>query len=122
MKAIKRAVITTATVILGLSLLLGGSFNILAAGMHEHGPRAFNHPPIHGHHHTGFPWLGTTLLLIIGIIAIVFFMKWLNKKTKDSSMDQFIHTSFESSHRPMKMQSEDILDHWEKTVKDKEKE
>lgn len=122
MKAIKKAVITTATVILGLSLLFGGSFNVLAAGMHGHGRRAFDHPAIHGHHYMGFPWLGTFIFLIIGVIVLVFLMKWLNKKTKDSSMDQFIHTSFATSHRPMKNQNEDILDQWEKTINNKEKE
>ncbi|TSI07386.1 hypothetical protein [Lysinibacillus sp. BW-2-10] len=122
MKAIKNTLLTTATVIVGLALLLGGSFKVLAAGMHGHGPRAFGHPAMHGHHYMGFPWFETFVVLIIGVIVLVFLMKWLNKKTKDSSMEQFIHTSLDTSYGPMKNQNEDILDQWEKTINNKEKE
>lgn len=48
-------------------------------------------------------------------------MEWLNKKTRDSSLEQFINTSFATSHRTMKNQNEEILEQWEKTITKKEK-
>lgn len=59
MKAIKKPLITTTIVILGISLLLDGRFKVLAAQMHGHGAQAFgHHPAMHEYYYVGFPWLG----------------------------------------------------------------
>ncbi|MFJ7738759.1 hypothetical protein ACIQ2D_20835 [Lysinibacillus sp. NPDC097287] len=121
MKALKKSLIIIVSGILGFSLLVGGSFKVLAAGMHGRGPNGFgHHPAIYGPHDVEFPLLGMLLFLIIAVIVLVFIMSWFNKKTKEFSMEQFINTSLASSYRPMENQNEDILDQWEKNINNKE--
>jgi hypothetical protein len=110
-------------IIIGFNLLVGG-YSVLAAGPHGHGrglmgPRGGGfggHHMMQGPYHGGFPWLGFLLFLIIGIVILVLFVKWLKRKAKDASMQQFIDTSLLSSHRPIMNQNANILDQWEKNL------
>ena len=64
------------------------------------------------HHEGGFPWL----FLIIGLAILVLLVRWLRKKSKSSSMQQFIDTSLVGSHIPVTNQNANILDQWEKNL------
>lgn len=82
------------------------------------GRRAF----MYGHHHGGdFHFFGVFLFLIIAAAIVVLAMRWLRKKAKDSSMQQLIDTPFVSSHTPVSTLNGNILDQWEKTIKENEK-
>ena len=108
--------------VLGVYFLLG-SYSALAAGPHGHGgggmgPRGgfggghhFMNSP---HHGGGFSWLGFLLFLIAGIVILVLLVKWLRRKAKASSMQQFIDTSMMNSHKPIMTKNECLLDQWEK--------
>jgi hypothetical protein len=65
-----------------------------------------------GHHEGGFPWL----FVIIGLAALVLLVRWLRKRSKSSSMQQFIDTSLVGSHIPVTNQNASILDQWEKNL------
>ncbi|MBV7506102.1 hypothetical protein KW850_12630 [Bacillus sp. sid0103] len=67
------------------------------------------------HHEGGFPWL----FLIIGLALVVILVKWLRKKAKAASMNQFIDTSLVSSHTPVRNQNANILEQWEKNLTNK---
>ena len=67
------------------------------------------------HHGGGFPWL----FLIIGLAAVVLLVRWLRKKSKASSMQQFIDTSVIGSHIPVTNQNASVLDQWEKNLLNK---
>ena len=67
------------------------------------------------HHDGGFPWL----FLIVGLVVLVLLIKWLRKRSKTSSMKQFIDTSMMSSHIPVSNQNANLLDQWEKNLKNK---
>jgi uncharacterized membrane protein len=64
------------------------------------------------HHNGGFPWL----FLIIGLAVLVLLVKWLRKKSKASSVQQFINTSVVASHIPVTNQNASVLDQWEKNL------
>ena len=64
------------------------------------------------HHGGGFPWL----FVIIGLAALVLLVRWLRKRSKSSSMQQFIDTSLVGSHIPVTNQNASILDQWEKNL------
>ncbi|MED4225342.1 hypothetical protein [Neobacillus cucumis] len=66
----------------------------------------------HGYHEGGFPWL----FLFIGLAVLVLLVRWYKKKSKASSMKQFIDTSLEGSHIPVTNQNANILDQWEKNI------
>jgi hypothetical protein len=66
----------------------------------------------HGYHEGGFPWL----FLIIGLAVLVLLVRWFKKKSKASSMQQFIDTSLAGSHIPVSNQNANILDEWEKNI------
>lgn len=115
--------------VLGVYFLLGG-YTALAAGPHGHGPRGMGpqrgfdgrqvmYGPGPHHGGGGFHWLGSLLFLIVGIAALVFLVKWLRRKAKDSSMQQFIDTSIMSSHKPIMNQNASLLDQWEKNLTNK---
>ncbi|MBZ5752410.1 MULTISPECIES: hypothetical protein [Metabacillus] len=116
----------TTPMVFGVYFLLGG-YSALAAGPHGHGPREMGlrgdfggHHMMYSHHHGGgFSWWGLLLFLIIGIAVLVLFVKWLRKKAKATSMQQFIDTSIMNSHKPMMNQNESILDQWEKNIVNK---
>lgn len=121
---LKGGIITS--LIMGVFLLLGG-YRASAAGMHGHGPGGMLPTRNFGGHHVlfspqpgGFPWLGLLVFFIIGITIVVLLMKWLKKKAKTSSMEQFIQTTLSSSYRPMNSQKEHILDQWEYEINKKE--
>ena len=79
----------------------------------RHGGEFGGHPMMNGAHHGGgFPWL----FLIIGLAVVVLLVKWLRKKSKASSMQQFIDTSLAGSHIPVTNQNANVLDQWEKTI------
>lgn len=113
-------------ILLGVNSLLGG-FHALAAGFHGQGPGRMGHMRgfaggghmMYGPHHGGFSWLGFLFFLIITIAIVVLIMKWLRKRAKASSMQQFIDTSMMSSNRPVMYQNADILDQWEKNIMNK---
>ena len=67
------------------------------------------------HHGGGFPWL----FLIVGLVVLVLLIKWLRKRSKTSSMKQFIDTSMMSSHIPVSNQNGNLLDQWENNLKNK---
>src|SRR3954452_8073346 len=100
-----------------LHFLLGGS-SAYARGPGGHGEmggrsgfagrQMMNGP----HHDGGFPWL----FLIIGLAVLLLLVKWLKKKSKTSSMQQFIDTSLVGSHIPVTNQNANVLDQWEKTI------
>ncbi|PLT32752.1 hypothetical protein [Bacillus sp. V5-8f] len=115
-------------IVLGVSSLLGG-YNALAAGHGHHGPGGMeprggfegHGGHMYGSHHHGgdLSWLGLLLFLIIGTAIVAFLVKWLRKKAKASSKQQFIDTSIISSHKPFKSQNERMLDEWEKNLGNK---
>jgi 4-amino-4-deoxy-L-arabinose transferase-like glycosyltransferase len=97
----------------------------LAAGPHGHGhgglmgPRGgFVHQQMMmgSHHGVGFSWFWFLLFLLLGIVVLVLIMKAIRKKSKASSMQQFIDTSLVSSHRPLTNQNASVLDQWEKNI------
>ncbi|WP_144556065.1 hypothetical protein [Bacillus sp. X1(2014)] len=104
-----------------LHFLLGGS-SAFARGPHGHGAGGMGHhggfggggqEMMHGAHHGGgFQWL----FLIIGLAALVLLVKWLRKKSKASSMQQFINTSVAGSQIPITNQNASVLDQWEKNL------
>ena len=106
-----------------LHFLLGGG-RTLAAGPHGHGPGQGgmgmgprggfdSHSFMNGPHHVGgFPWL----LLLIGLAVLFFLVRWFRRKTKASSMQQFINTPLMGSHTPVANQNSQLLDQWEKTI------
>jgi hypothetical protein len=110
---------TAVLVINGLHFLLGGS-SAYARGPEDHGPGGMGHQGgFGGHqmmngapHHGGFPWL----FLIIGLVVLVLLVRWLRKKSKTSSMQQFIDTSLSGSHLPVTNQNAAVLDQWEKNL------
>ena len=108
---------STVMVINVLHFLLGGS-SAFARGPRGHGemggPGGFaGRQMMNGPHHgVGFPWL----FLIIGLAVLVLLVRWLRKKSKSSSMQQFIDTSLAGSHIPVTNQNATILDQWEKNI------
>jgi uncharacterized membrane protein len=124
-------VASTVLVINVLHFLLGGS-SAFARGPHGHGSGGmgqkgemvqqggfgqqggFNgHQMMNGgHHQGGFPWL----FLIIGLAVLVLLVRWLRKKSKASSMQQFINTSVVGSQIPVTNQNASALDQWEKNL------
>ncbi|MGG3467591.1 hypothetical protein ABES02_08940 [Neobacillus pocheonensis] len=116
---------STVLVINVLHFLLGGH-SAFARGQHGHGPGGMgqqgmgprgggfeSHQFMNGPHHGGgFPWLA----LIIGLAVLVLLVRWLRKKAKTSSMNQFIDTSLVGSHTPVINQNAAILDKWEKNI------
>lgn len=117
-----------APMVLGVYFLFGG-FNVLAAGPHRgHGPGGMGpkggfgggHHIMNVPHHGGeFSWLLLLLFLFVAAVILVLFVKWLRKKAKASSMQQFIDTSYMSSYKPSLKQNENILDRWETNLLNK---
>ncbi|NHC41928.1 hypothetical protein G6549_18405 [Bacillus sp. MM2020_1] len=121
---------STVLVINVLHFLLGGG-SAFARGPHGHGGgmgqrgggfdagqqmMKGGHQMMNGAHHSGgFPWL----FLIIGLAAVVLLVRWLRKKSKASSMQQFIDTSVIGSHIPVTNQNASVLDQWEKNLLNK---
>ena len=111
---------STVLVINALYFLLGGGSAFARGPRGGHGPggmgqqAGFNHHPMMNgaHHGGGFPWL----FLIIGLAVLVLLIRWLRKKSKASSMQQFIDTSLAGSHIPVTNQNANILDQWEKNI------
>ncbi|MEH7304580.1 hypothetical protein [Neobacillus drentensis] len=113
-------VASTVLVINVLHFLLGGG-SAYARGPEGHGPGGMGHRGGFGggrqmmngaHHDGGFPWL----FLIIGLAVLVLLVRWFRKKSKASSMQQFINTSVVSSPIPVTNQYGNILDQWEKNL------
>ncbi|MCM3729662.1 hypothetical protein M3226_29230 [Neobacillus cucumis] len=111
---------STVLVINVIHFLLGGGSAFARGPRGEHGPGGMrqyggfdHHQMMNGAHHGGeFPWL----FLIIGLAVLVLLVRWLRKKSKTSSMQQFIDTSLAGSHIPVTNQNATILDQWEKTI------
>jgi H+/Cl- antiporter ClcA len=110
-------VASTVMVINVLHFLLGGS-SAFARGPGGHGEMggrggfAGRHMMNVPHHDGGFPWL----FLIIGLAVLVLLVRWLRKKSKASSMQQFIDTSLAGSHIPVTNKNANVLDQWEKNI------
>lgn len=78
------------------------------------------HQFMNGPHHGGeFHLFGFLLFLIIGLAVLVLIVRWLRRKAKTSSMQQFIETPLASSHIPVINQNATILDQWEKNIANK---
>lgn len=113
-----------ASLILAMNVFhfLFGCLNVLAAGPHGHGHRGmgphggFESNPMMGYQHNGFSWIGSLLVLILVIAALVLIVKWLRRNSKEAAMQQFIDTSLSSSYRPVSNQNGNILDQWEKSL------
>lgn len=112
------------TMVLGLSLLIGG-YRAFAHGPHGHGPGGMGlrggdfggrHMMQGPHYGGGFSWLTILVILIIGIVILMITLKWVRRKTKVSSMQQFIDTSLMTSYKPTLNNQESFLDQWEKQV------
>jgi uncharacterized membrane protein len=87
----------------------------MGGGMRPEG--GFGHQMMSGPHHGGgFHWIGTLITLAIIIAVVVFLVKWLKKKSKAASMQQFIDTSLMSSHTPLTNSNANLLDQWEKSI------
>jgi uncharacterized membrane protein len=71
------------------------------------------------HHGGGFHIFGSLLFLIIIIAIVILVVKWLRRKAKASSMNQFIDTPFVSSYTPVSRTNGSLLDQWEKSVTEK---
>jgi hypothetical protein len=118
-------IIASMVLIMNVFHYLFGGLNALAAGPHGHGPRdmgphgGFGPSHMIDHHHGGFSWLWFLLFTILGIAVLVLVVKWLRRKSKVSAMQQFIDTSFMSSHRPLTNHHENMLDQWEKSLVNK---
>lgn len=117
-----------ATLITGILLLLDRSATVSAAGMHGHSSEGFRagngaHHVMYGPYHGGggFPWLGTIVFILVGIMIFMFLLKWFKKRTNESSIEQFIHTTIATPYRPMNTQHDDVLDQWEKSLMKGEK-
>ena len=106
---------STVFVINVLHFLLGGS-SAFARGPHGQGAGGMGHGGgSEGHqmmHNGGFPWL----FLIIGLAALVLLIRWFRKKSKASSVQQFINTSVVGTHIPVTNQNTNALDQWEKNL------
>ena len=111
---------STVLVINVIHFLLGGGISFARGPRGGHGPGGMGHGGGFGghqimygaHHGGGFPWA----LLIIGLAVLVLLVRWLRKKSINSSMQQFIDTSLVGSHIPVTNQNANILDQWEKTI------
>ncbi|WP_445506510.1 hypothetical protein [Niallia sp. 03190] len=120
-------IIFSMILVLNVFHYLFGGLHTLAAGPHGHGPRGIDPGPngdfgphhMLGHYHNGFSWLWFFLFLILGIAVLVLVVKWLRRKSKAAAMQQFIDTSFMSSHTPLTNQSANVLDQWEKSLMNK---
>ncbi|MFL6516700.1 MAG: hypothetical protein ACJ8GL_01330 [Bacillus sp. (in: firmicutes)] len=122
-KGIFWSVIVTSTVLVinVLHLLLGGSSAFARGPQGGHGSGEMGHRGGFGgghqmmnggHHEGGFPWL----FLILGLAVLVLLVRWLRKKSKASSMQQFINTSVVGTHIPVTNQNANVLDQWEKNI------
>jgi hypothetical protein len=98
-----------------LHFLLGGS-SAFARGPHGQGTSGMGRGGGSGGHQMmhngGFPWL----FLIIGLAVLVLLVRWLRKKSKSSSVQQFINTSVVGSQLPVTNQNASALDQWEKNL------
>jgi hypothetical protein len=113
-------IITSTVLVINILHLLVGGVSAFASGPHGHGSGGMGHRGGFGgghmmngaHHDGGFPWL----FLIIGLAVLVLLVRWLRKKSKASSMKQFINTSVAGSHIPVTNQNASVLDQWEKNI------
>ncbi|QCJ41033.1 cytochrome c-type biogenesis protein CcmH [Bacillus sp. S3] len=122
------AAITTMILFINVIHYFVGGTSAFAEGRHGHGPGGPGGMRQHGdfgppqhmmngpHQGSGFHWLGTLLFLVIGIVILVLVVKWLRRKAKAASMQQFIDTSLMSSHQPFLNQNARMLDQWEKNI------
>lgn len=108
------------SLLLGVFLIMGG-YGVSAAGLHGHGSggalpnRGFGGQHVlYVPHDGGFPWISLFVALTIGTAIVLCLMKWLKKKEKVTSIEQFIQTTLASPYKPMNSQNEHILDEWEK--------
>ncbi|AGK53198.1 hypothetical protein [Bacillus sp. 1NLA3E] len=87
-----------------------------ASGFGQHGGFGGHHQLMNGSFHgESFPWLA----LLIGLVVLVLLVRWLRKRAKATSMNQFIDTSIVSTQTPIISQNASILDQWEKNVTNK---
>jgi hypothetical protein len=110
-------VASTVLVINVLHFLLGGGSGFARGPQGGHGAggmgRGGGHQMMNGAHHGGgFPWL----FLLIGLAVLVLLVRWLRKKSKATSMQQFIDTTLVGSQIPVTNQSANVLDQWEKNI------
>jgi hypothetical protein len=112
-------IIASSVLVINVLHLFFGRSNAFARGPHGHGGMGQRgggfggHEMMNGvHHDGGFPWL----FLIMGLALLVLVVRWLRKKSKASSVQQFIDTSVVGSHIPVTNQNASVLDQWENNI------
>jgi hypothetical protein len=101
-------------------MMMGSMMGPMMGRQGGFGRRAFMYGSDHG---GGFHMFGFLLFFIILVVMVVLVLRWLRRKSKDSSLKQLIDTPFVSSHTPISGLNGSILDDWEKSVmKEKENE
>lgn len=107
---------------------LYGGANALTAALHGHGPGGRGHhdgfvphPMMDPNVHHGLSWPWFLLLLILGITALVFLVRWVRRKSKANHVQQFIDTSLSTTHHSIPNQAAIVLDRWETNYNQKEK-
>jgi hypothetical protein len=99
----------------------GGPDGFRSGGMRGQGGFG-QHQFMYAHHHGGgFHIFGVLLFLIIAAAIVIIVMRWLRRRAKSYSMQQLIDTPFVSSHTPVSNMNGNILDQWEKSIKENEK-
>src|ERR1700730_17389423 len=66
--------------------------------------------PYHGE---GFHLFGFLLFILIFAAIVFYFVRWFRRKTRETSMKQFIETPVNHTHIPVVSQNASILDQWE---------
>ncbi|MEH7121286.1 hypothetical protein V7128_28390 [Neobacillus vireti] len=113
-------IVASAALLINVLHFLVGGGTTFARGPEGRGPGGMgprggfdHHQMMNGAHlGGGFPWL----FLMIGLAALVLFVRWFRKKSKAVSMQQFIDTSLAGSHLPVTNSNASILDQWEKNM------
>lgn len=107
--------------------ILQGVIRYFSVGMHGFGPRGMmsargfgGHHMIYEPHYGLFQWVGFLVFLALIIMTFILVTEFLKKKTKVSSMDQFIDTNLGSAYTPDSSHHGDRLDQWENNIDKKE--
>ncbi len=124
-------IIASMILVMNVFHYLFGGIHTLAFDPHGHGHGHGGMGPSggwgHSNHmignqsHFGFLWIGFLLFLIFVLVAVVLVMKWIRRKSKASSMQQFIDTSLMGTYSPLSSQNQNanVLDQWEKSLNNK---
>ncbi|WP_419880441.1 hypothetical protein ACN6MY_12160 [Peribacillus sp. B-H-3] len=131
-KVVFWGIILTSAIFVFRLLYMTGGHPVFAGephGGHGRGGQAGGYGPqggFDGHRHFmdspphegGSFWLGLLMGLAV-LVLLVFLVRWFRKKTKASSMNEFIDTALLSSHSPAVSQNARVLDQWGKNIASK---